>query len=218
MKTSFCFACSVLGLALFGGCSKSDKPVSDDFQPVIEANDSTSENPKAVTAVVNNEQSPALRPTFASAEPDEIVRDFLAALQGGDQRVAENMLTDKARYETKRANLDVRPVASPSATYRVGETKFATQQKEVAHVESLWSEADEDGLHSSFSITWVLRRQANDTWRIAGMLTAPAEGQSPIFLNFENPLEMLAKAEQIESTGAADGSKVQQASFTEPIE
>ena len=218
MKTAICFACIFLGLALFGGCSKSDGPLGDGFQPVSDANESHSEKPQAVTAGGNNEQSPALRPTFANPEPNEIVQDFLAALQGGDQRVAENMLTDKARYETKRANLDVRPVASPSATYRVGETKFATQQKEVAHIESLWSEEDEAGLKSSFTITWVLRRQANDSWRIAGMLTAPAEGQSPIFLNFENPLEMLAKAEQIESSGGVDGSQVQQASFNEPIE
>ena len=218
MKTAFYLACSLLSFALLGGCNKSDSSVSDEFQPVNETQEAPYANPQAVTAGGNNEQSPTLLPTFANPDPNEVVRDFLTALQGGDQSVAENLLSDKARYETKRANLDVRPVASPSATYKVGETKFATQQKEVAHVESLWSEADAEGLRNSFSITWVLRRQANDSWRIAGMLTAPAEGQSPVFLNFENPIEMLAKAEQIESSEPIDGSKVQQASFTEPIE
>jgi hypothetical protein len=156
---------------------------------------------------------PQLQSTFANAEPGEVLLGFLDALQNNNMKVAENLLTDVARYETKRAQMQVNPI--PAAKYQVGQTRFATQQKNVAHVESLWTGFQSGGKTTAFEITWVLRKVEN-SWRVSGMLTAPAPNEPQIFLNFENPVEMVARVEQVEAGDAANG-KVQPASFEQPI-
>ena len=47
----------------------------------------------------------------------------------------------------------------------------------------------------SYEIVWALRQQT-DGWRIAGMATQVTPAEAPIFLNFEDPDEMLASGKK----------------------
>lgn len=131
------------------------------------------------------------------AEPNVVVSTFLASLREGNDLTASALLTDVARDETARANLEVKPPGSPSAQYQVGGVSYVTGNKERAHVSSVWTDTYEDGVTETYNVTWVLRHQPNG-WRIAGLATKPQPNAPEMFLNFENPEEMLARVQQAE--------------------
>lgn len=217
----------ILSCGFVLGCNSSKTEVAK--SKIEPANGQELQEPNKLPDVSASEV--ALSPTATNpvklpvdAEPSEVVKTFLSALKSGDQFTAERLLTDVARVQTRKANLEVRPPGSASSRFMIGESRYATERKDIAHVESMWSESSDAGHEDSFSITWVLKRQENASYRIAGMLTAPAPEFPPVFLNFENPTEMLAKAEQAEvqssstsTTSPVGDSGVRQASFGEEI-
>ena len=84
--------------------------------------------------------------------------------------------------------------------------------RDVARVESVWSDAEE-GAEDSYQVTWVLKRKP-EGWRIAGLETPITPGQSPVFFNFENGAEMhqtLAQAEAQLTQQMAEEEEVRQA-------
>jgi hypothetical protein len=148
--------------------------------------------PPTSTATAQNNTAPAAQSAVASSNPDEIVKEFLTALRTGDRDVAERLLTQIARDETAKHDLTVQPPGSPEIEFEIGITELVGEPAEEAHVQSTWREPDSDGGKVDFEIIWVLRKQS-DGWRIAGMATQLVPEQDPIFLNFEDPSDMLAK-------------------------
>ena len=146
-----------------------------------------------------NSQSPAFPnglPVDPNASPSDVVSAFLGALREGDDQRAAALLTDIARAATEREQLTVQPPGSPSAQFSVGEAQYVSEEKDGAHVSSTWSENDENGEPISYQITWILKRQKQIGWRIKGMATQLTPEQPHVFLDFENPAEMLAKLQE----------------------
>jgi len=164
----------VAALSLLSGCNgKPDSPVS-----------AQASAPENSTSGTGQHASPA--------PPAEVVDRFLNALREGEQETAEHLLTRKAREETAKRNLSVQPPGSPSIKFQIVGTEFLGADNNAAHVVSTWSEPSSDGSLTDYEIVWALRRQ-DDGWRIAGMATKLVENQPAIFLNFEDPEDMLAK-------------------------
>jgi hypothetical protein len=135
-----------------------------------------------------------------------VVAAFLAALRNGDEATATQLLTNKARAETARHDLVVQPPGAPSASYQVGQVDYVTKDKDGAHVQSAWTEADDDGVTHTYEIIWVLRRQS-DGWRVAGMVPSLDEGEACLYLNFEDPEDMLYKWKQADPTLTAESEE-----------
>jgi hypothetical protein len=126
-----------------------------------------------------------------NTSPEEIVTAFLAALRQGDNGIAEALLTRRAYEETRQRGLQVQPVGSPGATCKIGITEYLGPHKNGAHVKTTWTEAA-GVVGSSYDIVWALRRQ-DAGWRVAGMGAQLVPGQKVVYLNFEDPDDMLAK-------------------------
>lgn len=189
---------AVVGMVMFvvlGGCQQNSTSTSR-RQP---APSEQSPPPTVVSPSASDSSSPAtvaLLPVPLDATPDQVVAAFLEALRSGDEKRAAALLTDKARQETRRENLVVQPPGTPDAQFSVGDVKYVTEQKDGAHVTSIWTEKDEQGQPQTYEIIWILRRQPHNGWRIAGMATELVPGEPPLFLNFEDPKDMLSKWEQ----------------------
>lgn len=134
----------------------------------------------------------------AGTPPQDVVHKFLESLRSGDETVASYLLTDKAREETAKHDLVVSPPGTPSAQYQVGAIELSDNQN-GAYVTSIWTEPDQEGADQAYEIIWVMRKQP-EGWRIAGMATEIIPGEMPLFLNFEDPQDMLRKREQALAT------------------
>jgi hypothetical protein len=208
----------VLVMSLYAaGCNRSADELVESFKPVDEDTTNQPQSAQTVAPSKSYGENPATMENQVPlhADPGAVVSAFLESLRNADSNTAENLLTDRARFETKKAKLEVRPPGSPDAKFFIGQKRYANSLKELVHVDSLWAERNENGEEESYTITWVLRLQSNGSWRVAGMLTAPAVDERPIYLDFENPLEMMAKAESIQSgsTSGIEDQGVRQASF-----
>lgn len=188
-RASFLLAVSLLG-SLSVGCGSpagSDNP---------QASVSEEQAPQAATpaAAHSHDHTSHEHATTVPLDlaPQDVVSKFLDALRSGDESMAAELLTTKARTETAKHDLAVQPPGTPQATYRVGQVEYVTENRDGAHVTSTWTEPVGDGRNESYEIVWVLRHQPHG-WRIAGMATEVVPGQAPLFLNFEDPADMLAK-------------------------
>jgi hypothetical protein len=160
-------------------------------------------------------QGPMLEVTPEST-PDDVVTAFVEALRSGDDQGIAQLLTDKAREETAKHGMTVAPTAMPGAKYQVGQPKYIKNNPNGAHVSCMLTESFENGETAQYEIVWVLRREAELGWRIAGMAVELVPGQAPQFLNFEDPLDMQKKKEeamallqQQEEEAAAQEAKAQ---------
>lgn len=145
-----------------------------------------------------NELSVAESPaTFQT--PDEVVKSFLTAMRDGNQNAISGLLTQKAREETaKNKQLEIQPPGSPDSSYQVGETQYTDESKTVANVSSIWREPDAGGSSIEYEVVWVMRREIAG-WRVAGMATHISDNAPLLFLNFEDPDDMLARLEKAQS-------------------
>ncbi len=73
---------------------------------------------------------------------------------------------------------------------------MVTDDGEVVHVATTWSDTDDDGFTSSEDVLWVVRLDP-EGWRVVGMAMLIFSGEPPLLLNFEDPEDMLAKQEQV---------------------
>jgi hypothetical protein len=136
--------------------------------------------------------------TLQRLSPSQVAAQFYEALRRGDRDAVEALLTDKTRQETAKNGLEIRPQASTTLTYEIGETDYVTEEMDGAHVGSLWTETDEHGQSMTSTVIWVLRKQANG-WRIAGMATPVIEGELPLFFDFEDPENMLRTKDYVDT-------------------
>ena len=134
--------------------------------------------------------------------PDQIVAAFLEALRNGDSGVAEALLTSRAREETRKENLTVQPQGSPEATFTIGQPHYLGDEKKGSHVNTTWTETVA-GEVIQYDILWALRRQ-NSGWRVAGMGARPSPSQPIVYLNFEDPTDMLDKWREAEESVVVD--------------
>jgi hypothetical protein len=102
-------------------------------------------------------------------------------------------------------------------TYQIGETEFVGDAEDGAHVGSIWTEKQANGRVDSFEVIWVLRKQS-EGWRIAGMAT-PAEGTNEaMFLNFEDPDDLLNKLQATEEDLAGPEMQPQEGTLEGPAQ
>lgn len=149
--------------------------------------------------------------------PDQIVAVFLDALRSGDSGVAEALLTRRAYEETRKRDLAVQSLGSPAATFKIGKLEFLGAQKNGAHVTTTWTEL-QAGTVINYDIVWALRRQESG-WRVAGMGAQLGPGQPQVYLNFEDPDDMLAKwraADDAVVAGQSADPGIRQARNVEP--
>ncbi len=134
-------------------------------------------------------------------KPDVVVFEFLEAVRTGDDEKAAELLTSLARQKTAEFDMIVAPPGSDTARFEVTEVDRSVGDGAV-HVGSTWTDVDELGNEHTEKIVWILRqeilRQETVGWRIAGMATKVFDDQPPLFLNFENPEEMMRKQELVE--------------------
>ncbi|MBX3413013.1 MAG: hypothetical protein KF708_10025 [Pirellulales bacterium] len=128
--------------------------------------------------------------------PDKAVFKFLEAVRTGNEKIADEMLTPTARQKTKELEMVVAPPGSDTASFEVDSVEMVAE--DGAHVSCVWSDVDESGERRSDSIIWMVRREF-DGWRIAGMATKVFEDQPPLFLNFEDPEDMLRKQQMLQA-------------------
>jgi hypothetical protein len=72
---------------------------------------------------------------------------------------------------------------SPGATYAIGESEVVSEDGEIVHVATTWSETGADGSTSSEDILWVVRLDP-EGWRVVGMAMLIFTGEPPLLLNF----------------------------------
>ena len=190
----------VVGLAsmLVAGCGQSTPATPNAAGPTSEP--SAASDLAAAPARDVAQTAPA--PYLPDKSPEMAVDAFLKALREGDDLLTESLLTTKAREETAKRNLAVQPPGTPTASFSIGKAEYLTSDKRGAHVSSVWTEQDQQNGSVSYEIVWALRQQT-DGWRIAGMATRVTPAEAPIFLNFEDPDEMLRKWQEAEARLAA---------------
>jgi hypothetical protein len=198
MKQIFWTTVTMIALAGLSGCGgQSDAPQKE-----------STDSGEATTDATPTEDNAAAVP---AREPREAVGDFLMALQQGNDRVAENLLTNKARAETKRHDMVVQPPGSPNASYEVGRVEYPDGEAGAAFVQCTWREKFDDDSVETFEVVWVLRLE-NQDWRISGMATQLSENTPPVFLNFEDPEDMM------KTVSEADEASRQEAVASTPDE
>ncbi len=184
--------CALLALFLAPfavGCGSSDESTST--KP-------TSETPPQ-EVVAKNDANVAAVPTkpLKSSTPKEAVQTFLDAVKQGDALAAEMILTERARVEMGKNDMDVRPPQNPDAQYTLGATEYEDDAQTGAYVASSWTAEDKNGAIQTDEIVWILRNE-NSGWRLAGMAVKPDPSKPPRIFNFENPLEMMTQIEEAE--------------------
>ena len=199
MKRILTIVVVFLASGCFHGCSKPSAESSPEASGVAQQESvpatADSKSPQVGQAVLPAPESP----------PDKVLADFLKALRDGDESLAESLLTTKAKEETAKRNLAVQPPGSPSASFQIGKVDYVADDQ-GAHVNSNWTEKDDQGNSVSYAIVWIMRRQPAG-WRIAGMATQVTASSSPVYLNFEDPDDMLRKWRAAEAALAAEQSE-----------
>ncbi len=192
----------VVTVFAFAGCQQSAKPTATNS----DQKKSKSEVEQAV-ATDEGSDSAVKKADFTTSDsesisdsPGNLVKKFVSALRAGEARTVSNLLTEKARYETRRHGLEVRPQMFPNTSFEIGETEFTTARKDTAYVKCSWFEPSSDA--KTFDIVWIAKRQ-EEGWRISGFATAVVAGEQLKLLNFENVEEMLSVMESASGEAAA---------------
>ncbi|QGJ71636.1 Hypothetical protein PBC10988_33430 [Planctomycetales bacterium 10988] len=143
--------------------------------------------PETQSAEKPTESNEAASDSMVMKTPVDAVQKFLTAVKGGDNALADQLLTPVARQKIEEHNLYVAPPGTPTAKFQVGEFEV---KDDGAQVYSTWTDVDEYGEEHTDKLVWILRDEDNIGWRIAGVATTVIEGRPPLILNFEDPEEM----------------------------
>lgn len=132
----------------------------------------------------------------ATGSAKRTVVDFLEAVRRGDDGAARGLLSVAARTKTEELGLSVAPPVEDTATYTVKECEVVSEEGDVVHVGTTWTDTDADGFKTSDNVVWVVRLDP-EGWRVVGMAMRIFEDLPPLLLNFEDPEDMLAKQEMV---------------------
>ena len=182
MKRGLVWAAMVLSCAWLAGCGGGAAP---EGEKKASADGQASAGSAGETTVEITPES----------TPDEVVTGLIEAMRSGDKEAKEALLTQKAREETAKHNMPVADNAMPNAEYQVAKPKYLQRNPNGAHVSCVLSETLQDGSTEEYEIVWVLRKEPEIGWRIAGMAVELLPDTEPQFLNFEDPLDMQKKME-----------------------
>lgn len=216
MKHCITLAALTVGAALLVGCGqKAATPVATPAEaPAASPGNLAATGNGAPPAIAAAPAKQAIQ-VPANSTPDQVVEVFLNALRNGDEATTASLLTTKARVETAKHDITVAPESAPHASYKVSPAQILPENPAGAHVTSVWTEnfqqQQPDGSLAPASVTyeivWVMRNEPQIGWRVAGMAVEIAPGQEPEFMNFEDPVDMLAKrAAAIAASNAVENS------------
>ena len=147
-------------------------------------------------------------------DPAKAVRVFLQSLRNGDQEIAAQLLTEKARTETAKLQLVVEPPGTPSAEYAVGEVEYQEDPNE-AHVLSNWTETTDEGTET-YQVVWITKKDGQ-AWRIAGMATRQVGSLEALLVDFEDA-EMLGQLLDREEPSSQPSPENASGSTTQPAQ
>lgn len=187
MRVSYAITAASLFVLLFVTACNSGTPVAstetkgDGSQPQVDLFPTTGRDADQAAAMA--------KLPGKSATPGEIVAAFLNAARSGDDQTATLLLTSKARSETEREGLVLDPPGTPSMRFEIGKIEISPEDASAAYVNSVWSETETKS-EQTFEVVWVLRKESQG-WRIAGMAAETTAGTQPVFLNFEDPQDLL---------------------------
>ncbi|HUE72130.1 MAG TPA: hypothetical protein VMP01_14700, partial [Pirellulaceae bacterium] len=120
-----------------------------------------------------------------------------------------------AKEETAKHEMSVAADAMPNTEYQIADPTYLKNNPNGAHVSCVLSETLEDGTTAEYQIVWVLRKEPEIGWRIAGMAVELTPGTPPQFLNFENPPDMQKKRNEAAEAMAAAMAAENPAELTE---
>jgi len=141
--------------------------------------------------------NPEARTSSAATGPARAaVVSFLDAIKRGDDAAARSMLTKLARTKTAELGIAVTPPVNDSCRYTVGDCEIVNERGDLAHVATVWSEADAAPSDPGDNIIWVVRLDP-EGWRVAGMAMKVFDDLPPLLLDFEDPEDMLAKQQRV---------------------
>lgn len=124
--------------------------------------------------------------------PTDVVGQFLDEVRrGGEDSLAESLLTRTAQSELRRIGQTVQPIGSPDASFQVTRAEMVPDEPGSALVHSLWVEPNADGTNTTNQVVWAVEQEGR-YWRISGLVIAVAENEPPMVLDFENG-EMMAR-------------------------
>jgi hypothetical protein len=142
----------------------------------------------------------------AAAPAQRTVVAFLEAIRRGDDAAARGMLSATARTKTEELGFSVAPPVEDTATYAVKASEVVSDDGDIVHVATTWTDTDSDGFQTTDNVVWVVRLDP-EGWRVVGMAMRIFEDLPPLLLNFEDPEDMLAKqqlvAEELQRRAAA---------------
>ncbi len=121
---------------------------------------------------------------------------FLEAVRRGDDTAASGLLSTAARTKTEELGISVAPPVEDTATYLVTESEVVSEDGDVVHVATSWTDTDEDGTKTTENVVWVVRLDP-EGWRVVGMAMRIFDDLPPLLLDFEDPEDMLAKQEMV---------------------
>jgi len=157
----------VLSLASLIGCGSS-APVDQDSAPPAESSAASGSGPS----------------------PSDVVSQFLDEVRrGGQDSLAQQLLTQRAQHELTRIGHSVQPIGSPDARFSVTRAETVPGEKNAALVHTLWSEPSEDGSRQDYQVVWAVERETAG-WRISGLAIEVAPNQPPQIIDFENRQQM----------------------------
>jgi hypothetical protein len=132
----------------------------------------------------------------AAVAAQRTVVSFLDAIRRGDDKGARGLLSTVARTKTDELGLSVAPPVEDTATYAVAESEVVSEEGDVVHVATTWTDTDAEGFKTSENVVWVVRLDP-EGWRVVGMAMRIFDDLPPLLLNFEDPEDMLAKQELV---------------------
>ena len=132
----------------------------------------------------------------AAVAAQRTVVSFLDAIRRGDDNAARGLLSTVARTKTDELGLSVAPPVEDTATYAVAESEVVSEEGDIVHVATTWTDTDADGFKTSENVVWVVRLDP-EGWRVVGMAMRIFDDLPPLLLNFEDPEDMLAKQELV---------------------
>lgn len=142
---------------------------------------------------------PAASSSHAKAEtPDKVVIKFLEAARTGDQKRLAEFMTAAARDQTAKHSINFELESYQNASFEVGKYEFLTPEKDTAHVACKWTDRDADGATFSHDVLWVLRKEDDEGWRVAGMITRPFPDLPPVAFNYESFPELMEAKRAVE--------------------
>lgn len=132
----------------------------------------------------------------AAGAAQKTVVTFLEAIRRGDDATARGLLSTVASKKTEELGLSVAPPVEDTATYAIAESEVVSEEGDIVHVATTWTDTDADGFKTSENVVWVVRLDP-EGWRVVGMAMRVFDDLPPLLLNFEDPEDMLAKQELV---------------------